>query len=165
MQKYVSPLSRFTKFTIYLTEDTMNLLKSHSIQIGEPVSSAARRLIVHALTQETAKENANVIAAIGREITKDIESVIRKESDRLARLTIRTMKAAAASMYLAAQAAGDTEAESRELLDDALGMSAKYIKVPYSLPNAEEGDTTPATAGASEQQESCGISDEELFDL
>lgn len=152
---------KFTIFTVRLSEDTVKMLRARSIQTNEPMSSMVRRLIVQGVSQETAGENAPEITVIRRETTKDVEGVVQKENDRLARLVVKTMKAAAASMYLAAQAAGDSDVESRKLLDDALGMATKYVKLPYSLPDAGEGDPKPET----ESQEQVSITEEEFFEL
>ena len=127
-------------FTVRLPEDAVKILKARSIQTNESVSSIARRFIVQGVRQET---------------TLTVEGVVRKESDRLAKLIIRTMKAAAAGMYLAAEAAGGTEAPAR--LDDALGMAAKYVKLPYA------GEGSPLLVA--ESQGLVSITDEEFFEL
>ena len=101
--------------------DTIKMLASKNEQT---ITDTVSRLLERGISYELLTDNTgNITATVG----KMFSEISRTDTDRLARLIIRTMKAAAASMYLAAEAAGGTEAPAR--LDDALGMAAKYVKL------------------------------------
>lgn len=102
--------------------DTIKMLASKNEQT---ITDTVSRLLGHGVSYELLTDNTgNITASVG----KMFREISRTDTDRLAKLIIRTMKAAAAGMYLAAEAAGGTEAPAR--LDDALSMAAKYIKLP-----------------------------------
>jgi hypothetical protein len=137
--------------------ETIKILANKNDQ---SITDTVSRLLGHGISYELLTDNTgNITATVG----KMFREISRTDTDRLAKLIIRTMKAAAAGMYLAAQAAGGTEAPKR--LDGALGMAVRYIKLPdaemTSMSEAAgAGGTKPAP-----EWESCGISDDELFEL
>lgn len=119
----------FIHLNVYLPEETIAQLNGRAAQTNMPVSSIARELINNGLRQEIVDENAGVVASIVRSVVKD---VVHAEAERLAKLIIKTMKASAAGMYLASQAIEDIgHNQGSAMLEEALKMATKYIKVAY----------------------------------
>jgi len=157
--KMKKPDSDHVKITVRVEPVVYDTIKMLASKNGQSITDTMSRLLGHGISYELLLNNTgNITATVGimfREIS-------RTDTDRLANLIIRTMKAAAASMYLAAQTAGGTEAPKR--LDDALGMAVKYIKLPAveTMGGTEAAGDKPAPEP---EWESCGISDDELFEL
>jgi len=137
MQKYKDKL---VKFTIYLPEDSVKLINARAAQTNESSSSLIRHILTQALSQESVTNNIDTVSNIIRRVVRDIT---RAETDRLAKLIVKTMKASAAGMYLFAQVAHKTtELDGNTELDDAMSKAVNYIKTAYS----EETEHEPIKA-------------------
>lgn len=119
----------FIETKIRLSPETHVYLKQLATKNHTPISSMVRQMISDSLAHDAATENIDVITTILRRIVRDI---VKEETERLAKLIIKTMKASATGMYLASQAIEDIgQNKGGEMLEEALKMAAKYIKVAY----------------------------------
>jgi len=119
----------FIETRIRLSPEVHTYLKQLATKNHTPISSLIRQMISDSLACDAAIENIDVITTILRRVVRDIA---QEETERLAKLIIKTMKASAAGMYLATQAIEDIgQNKGGEMLEEAFKMSAKYIKVSY----------------------------------
>jgi len=130
----------YKRLPVYLTPDIYNAVEIFAKNNNESLSNVARDLITKGVRQEAVSENINAVSDIIRRVVRDIT---RAETDRLAKLIVKTMKASAASMYLSAQVAHKTtELDGNTELDDAMSKAVSYIKTAYS----EETEHEPIKA-------------------
>ena len=121
--------TNFIETKIHLLPETKNTLKLMAKNNGISVSSLTRSILEKHLSQEIVDENAGIVASTVRKVVKD---VVHAEAERLAKLIIKTMKASAAGMYLASQTIEDIgHNQGSVMLEEALKMATKYIKVAY----------------------------------
>ncbi len=126
MNKYKT---NFVETKIRLLPKTDDALKLLAKKNGISVAVLTRDILEKHISQETIKNAANVVAITVHEIVKE---VVNAEADRLAKLIVKSTKASAAGMYLSAQAVEDIgQHKGEEILNDAIKMAVKYIKVSY----------------------------------
>jgi hypothetical protein len=134
MKKYKM---NYKRLPVYLTLDIYNAVEVFAKNNKESLSNVARDLITKGIRQEVISENINVVSDVVRRVVRD---VIRAETDRLAKLIVKNMKASAASMYQGAQIVEDIgQNKGKDILENSIKMAVEYIKTSFDSDNISFG--------------------------
>lgn len=134
MKKYIS---NYTEIKIRLLPETFKSLKLIASKNNEPVAVVVRRILSKNVSEEAVIDNINTVSDVVRRVVRD---VIRAETDRLAKLIVKNMKASAASMYQGAQIVEDIGQNSgKDILENSIKMAVEYIKTSFDSDNISFG--------------------------
>lgn len=114
------------KLTVYLSENTYDILNNLSSKRKESMSLIARNILEKGLTEESARDGIDVVTDAVRRALRD---VLKPTEDRLAKLTAKAAVAAATAMYLNTQCIADLgKNNALELYQMARTKAVAYLK-------------------------------------
>ena len=114
------------KVTIYLSEDTYEVLNNLSSRRKESMSLIARKILEKGLKEESAQDG---IDAVTEAVRKAMRDVLRPTEDRLAKLMAKAAVAAATAMYMNVQTIADLGKHNAiEIYNEARVKAAAYLK-------------------------------------
>jgi len=93
MKKYIND---YVEVRVRIKQEDYQAIQIMAKNNGEPIAKLIRRLLSNNISQVVVSDNINTVSDILRRVVRD---VTRAETDRLAKLIVKTMKAAATSMY------------------------------------------------------------------
>jgi len=150
------------KLQVYLTQEMYGALEIIATKQKETMSSVARELLSQTIAEESVKKNINPLSDIIYRIVRD---VIHAETNRLAKLIIKTMKASAISMYQGTQIIEDMgHNKGQEIFDNSLKMAIAYIKTSYD-PNDIPLPAPSFDSRAEAETETYVLTDDDLFEM
>jgi len=114
------------KITVYLSEDTYEVLNNLSSRREESMSLIARKILEKRLKEESAQDG---IDAVTEAVRKAMRDVLKPTEDRLAKLSAKTAVTAATAMYLNVQTIADMgKNDVVELYQEARKKAVAYLK-------------------------------------
>ncbi|KKC28810.1 hypothetical protein CDSM653_02196 [Caldanaerobacter subterraneus subsp. pacificus DSM 12653] len=114
------------KVTVYLSEDTYEVLNNMSSRRKESMSLIARKILEKGLKEESAQDG---IDAVTEAVRKAMRDVLRPTEDRLAKLMAKAAVAAATAMYMNVQTIADLGKHNAvEIYNEARVKAAAYLK-------------------------------------
>ncbi|AEM79762.1 hypothetical protein [Thermoanaerobacter wiegelii] len=114
------------KVTVYLSEDTYEVLNNLSSRRKESISLIARKILEKGLTEESAKDGMDAVTEAVRKAMRD---VLRPTEDRLAKLMAKAAVAAATAMYMNVQTIADLGKHNAvEIYNEARVKAVAYLK-------------------------------------
>ncbi|ADH59862.1 conserved hypothetical protein [Thermoanaerobacter mathranii subsp. mathranii str. A3] len=114
------------KVTVYLSEDTYEVLNNLSSRRKESMSLIARKILEKGLKEESAQDG---IDAVTEAVRKAMRDVLRPTEDRLAKLMAKAAVAAATAMYMNVQTIADLGKHNAvEIYNEARVKAAAYLK-------------------------------------
>lgn len=114
------------KVTVYLSEDTYEVLNNMSSRRKESMSLIARKILEKGLKEESAQDG---IDAVTEAVRKAMRDVLRPTEDRLAKLMAKAAVAAATAMYMNVQTIADLgKHNAAEIYNEARAKAAAYLK-------------------------------------
>ncbi|WP_234949248.1 hypothetical protein [Thermoanaerobacter uzonensis] len=114
------------KVTVYLSEDTYEVLNNLSSRRKESMSLIARKILEKGLKEESAQDG---IDAVTEAVRKAMRDVLRPTEDRLAKLMAKAAVAAATAMYMNVQTIADLGKHNAvEIYNEARVKAVAYLK-------------------------------------
>ncbi|ADL07202.1 hypothetical protein [Thermosediminibacter oceani] len=114
------------KVTVYLSENTYDVLNNLSSKRKESMSLIARKILEKGLTEEAAKDGIDAVTDAVRRAMRDI---LKPTEDRLAKLAAKAAVAAATAMYLNTQCIADLgKNNALELYQIARTKAVAYLR-------------------------------------
>lgn len=114
------------KVTVYLSENTYDVLNNLSSKRKESMSLIARKILEKGLTEEAAKDGIDAVTDAVRRAMRDI---LKPTEDRLAKLASKAAVAAATAMYLNTQCIADLgKNNALELYQIARTKAVAYLR-------------------------------------
>jgi len=153
MKKYIND---YVEVRVRIKQEDYQAIQIMAKNNAEPIAKLIRRLLSNNISQEVVSDNINTVSDVLRRVVRD---VTRAETDRLAKLIVKTMKAAATSMYQGAQIIEDIgENKGKDIFENSLKMAIEYIKTPFESTNTPLPSFEPG-----EPEELYQCTDDELF--
>jgi len=114
------------KVTVYLSEDTYEVLNNLSSRRKESMSLIARKILEKGLKEESAQDGIDAVTEAVRRAMRDI---LRPTEDRLAKLMAKAAVAAATAMYMNVQTIADLGKHNAvEIYNEARVKAVAYLK-------------------------------------
>ncbi|MEQ6360523.1 hypothetical protein V7D15_12720 [Thermoanaerobacter thermohydrosulfuricus] len=114
------------KVTVYLSEDTYEVLNNMSSRRKESMSLIARKILEKGLKEESAQDGIDAVTEAVRRAMRDI---LRPTEDRLAKLMAKAAVAAATAMYMNVQTIADLGKHNAvEIYNEARVKAVAYLK-------------------------------------
>lgn len=112
---------------IRLDEELDMQLSALAVRRGESKAELCRRLLRHAVAQETAKDAIDPVMLAVRQAVAD---VIKPVEERLAKINAKTAIAAATGMYMDMQVYKEFGKDARALYEAARKQAVAFVKMP-----------------------------------